>query len=207
MTAMKAGIFGSSTWTIFFTVERRTSPSPDVSLYSVAAGMPACKNNEPLPYSGTLEAVKKQHAQRFNMSGFAAPKLEAVRIGIIGIGRRGIGAVHRLKLIEGLEIKAICDLRMECVDAGQKAITDFGLPAARIYGGKEDSWKEMCLSSDLDMIYIVTPWNLHTPMSVFAMENGKHAAVEVPAALTIEECWQLVEASERTKKHCMMLEN
>ncbi len=96
---------------------------------------------------------------------------------------------------------------MECVAAGQKAITDFGLPAARTYGGKEDSWKEMCMSSDLDLIYIVTPWNLHSPMSVFAMENGKHAAVEVPAALTVEELWQLVETSERTKKHCMMLEN
>jgi hypothetical protein len=171
----------------------------------VTAGMVSC--NEPAPFSETLKAVKRSHRQHFNMSGYGAPPINNVRIGIIGIGRRGIGAVHRLKLIEGCEIKAICDLRMECVEAGQKAITDFGLPAARIYGGKEDSWKEMCLSPDLDLIYIVTPWNLHTPMSVFAMENGKHAVVEVPAAMTIDECWQLVETSEKTKKHCMMLEN
>jgi hypothetical protein len=173
----------------------------------MAAGMTAWNNNDTVSFKGILEEVKKPHKQRFNMSGYAAPKIETVRIGIIGIGRRGIGAVNRLKLIEGLEIKALCDLRMECVDAGQKAITDFGLPAARTYGGKEDSWKEMCMSSDLDLIYIVTPWDLHAPMSVFAMENGKHAAVEVPAALTIEELWQLVETSEKTKKHCMMLEN
>jgi predicted dehydrogenase len=122
-------------------------------------------------------------------------------------GRRGIEAVHRLKLIEGVEIRALCDLRMECVDAGQKALTVAGLPAARTYGGTEDAWKEMCSEDDLDLVYIVTPWNLHTPMSVFAMNNGKHAAVEVPAAVTLEECWELVETSEKTRKHCMMLEN
>ncbi len=171
----------------------------------MTAGMVSCRKQMLLP--GILDTVKKPHNQYFNMSGYAAPKIETVRIGIIGIGRRGIGFVHRLKLIEGLEIKCLCDLRMDRVDEGQKALISYGLPAARTYGGKEDSWKEMCLSSDLDLIYIITPWDLHTPMSVFAMENGKHVAVEVPAAVTIEECWQLVETSERTKRHCMMLEN
>jgi len=172
----------------------------------VALGMNSC-NKRSVPFAETLASVKKNHSQVFNMCGYAAPKIETVRVGVIGIGRRGIGAVNRLKLIEGLEIKAICDIRQECVDAGQKAITGSGLPAARTYGKTQDHWKEMCLSPDLDLIYIVTPWDLHTPMSVFAMENGKHAAVEVPAAVTIDECWQLVETSERTRKPCMMLEN
>lgn len=171
----------------------------------MAAGLTSCVDNT--PYAGILEAVKKSHKQHFNMSGYAAPGIESVRVGIIGIGRRGLGAVHRLKLIEGVEINALCDIRKECIEAGQKAITDFGLPAAKIYTGSEDSWKEMCSGNDLDLIYIVTPWDLHTPMAVFSMENGKHTAVEVPAAITIEECWQLVETSERTRKHCMMLEN
>jgi len=171
----------------------------------LATGIKSC--NKETPYANTLKAVKQSHKQGFNMSGYAAPKIETVRIGMIGIGARGLSAVHRLKLIEGMEIKALCDLRMECVEAGQKVLAEYGLPAARTYGGREDAWKEMCLSSDLDLIYIATPWNLHTPMSVFAMENGKHVAVEVPAAVTIEECWQLVELSERTKKYCMMLEN
>jgi predicted dehydrogenase len=65
----------------------------------------------------------------------------------------------------------------------------------------------MCESKDFDLIYICTPWHLHTPMALYAMLQGKHAATEVPAALTIDECWQLVETSEKTKKHCMMLEN
>jgi len=171
----------------------------------MTAGTVSCTGK--MPYADTLEAVKKVHKQRFNMCGYAAPKIDTVRVGIIGIGRRGIGAVHRLKLIEGVEIKAVCDIRSECTDAGLKAITDFGLPAPRVFGGSQDAWKEMCQSPDLDLIYIVTPWDLHTPMSVFAMESGKHAVVEVPAAQTIDECWQLVETSEKTKKHCMMLEN
>jgi len=44
-------------------------------------------------------------------------------------------------------------------------------------------------------------------MAVYAMENGKHTACEVPVSRTIDEAWQLVETSENTRKHCMMLEN
>jgi predicted dehydrogenase len=75
------------------------------------------------------------------------------------------------------------------------------------YTGSEDEWKKLCDRDDLDLIYITTPWDLHTPMAVYAMEQGKHACTEVPAATTLDECWQLVETSERTRKHCMMLEN
>lgn len=171
----------------------------------IAAGMCSCKEAESM--SGLKKSVQKNHQQRFNMSGYAAPKIETVRIGIIGTGRRGLAAVKRLILIDGLEIRAICDLRPQCVDDAQKVITNYGLPAARTYSGHEDSWKAMCESADLDLIYIVTPWHLHTPMAVYAMEHGKHAATEVPAAVTIDECWQLVETSEKTRKHCMMLEN
>jgi hypothetical protein len=172
----------------------------------IASGLSSCRNKR-MPLAHILEASNRVHKQFFNMSGYSAPKLETVRIGIIGFGNRGIPAVERLKLIEGLEIRALCDKLMDRVDKAQKIITDFGLPAARTYGGSEDAWKEMCESPDLDLIYIVTPWRLHTPMAVHAMENGKHAATEVPAAVTLDECWQLVETSERTRKHCMMLEN
>jgi len=147
------------------------------------------------------------HTQLFNMCGYAAPKLDVVRIGVIGLGMRGPDAVERMANIEGVEITALCDERMDRVDKAQKILSDYGLPAAKSYGGTKDAWKELCASNDVDLVYICTPWKLHTPMAVFAMENGKHAASEVPAATTIEEAWQLVETSERTKKHCMMLEN
>jgi hypothetical protein len=174
----------------------------------ITGAIHACgREKETMPFAETLEAVSRPHRQHFNMCRYAASKLEKVRLGIVGIGSRGTGAVHRLKLIEGLEIKAVCDKKMDRAEKAQKVLVDFGLPPAEIYGGSEDKWKEMFIRDDLDLIYIVTPWSLHTPMCVFAMENGKHAAVEVPAAVTIDECWKLVETSEKTKKHCMMLEN
>lgn len=157
-----------------------------------------------------LQAIAEQ-AQRtppqvFNMSGYAAPKLDRVRVGIIGIGNRGIGAVERLNKIEGVEIKALCDLRTERVNLAKTKIEANG-HKPELYSGSTDSWKKLAERTDLDLVYILTPWAYHTPMAVFSMNHGKHVCVEVPAAKTLEECWQLVETSERTKKHCMMVEN
>ena len=141
-----------------------------------------------------------------NMSGFAAPKMDNVRIGIIGLGMRGPGAVERMSFIEGVQIVALCDKFPDRVDKAQEILTKAGLPKAKAYSG-ENGWKALCDSKDIDLVYICTPWKLHTPMAVYAMNNGKHAATEVPAAVTMDECWQLVETSEKTRKHCMMLEN
>lgn len=145
-------------------------------------------------------------AQTFNMSGYAAPKIETVRVGIVGLGMRGPGAVNRLSKIEGVEIKALCDLLPERVEKAKQQLKDTSHKPDG-YSGKVYSWKEMFDRPDLDLIYIATPWEWHTPMAVYAMEAGKHAACEVPIARTLDECWQLVETSERTKKHCMQLEN
>jgi len=154
-----------------------------------------------------LGSVKKPHVQKFNMSGYAAPALPVVRVGIIGLGDRGSGAVQRLSYIEGVEIKALCDKREIAVRGSQKYLQRIGRPAAQEFFGDENAWKKLVELPDLDLIYTCTPWILHTPISVFAMENGKHLACEVPIARTIDEAWQLVETSEKTKKHCMMLEN
>jgi predicted dehydrogenase len=154
-----------------------------------------------------MAAVKKSHTQKFNMSGYAAPALSTVRVGIIGLGDRGSGAVQRLSYIEGVEIKALADLRKVAVDGSQKYLKSIGRPAAKEFSGDDNAWKKLIELPDLDLIYICTPWVWHTPMAVLAMEKGKHTACEVPIARTIEEAWQLVETSERTKKHCMMLEN
>jgi predicted dehydrogenase len=154
-----------------------------------------------------LESVKKSHSQKFNMSGYAAPALATVRVGVIGLGDRGSGAVERLSFIEGVEIKALGDLRKVAVEGSQKYLKSIGRPVAQEFYGDENIWKKLVELADLDLIYICTPWVWHTPMAVYAMENGKHTTCEVPIARTIDEAWQLVETSERTRKHCMMLEN
>jgi hypothetical protein len=145
-------------------------------------------------------------AQHFNMSGYAAPALNVVRIGFIGLGMRGPAHLKNAMKLEGVEIKALCDIRNEKV-LKSKALLDGSRHNPGIYSGNADDWKKLCEQKDIDLIYIATPWNMHTPMALYAMEQGKHVAIEVPAAVTSDECWQLVETSEKTKKHCMMLEN
>ena len=141
-----------------------------------------------------------------NMSGYRAPKLNRVRVGIVGLGMRGPGAVERLSYIDGVDIVALCDLYPNRVEKMQAYLRSVNLPAAKSFSGPE-GWKALCQLNDLDLVYITTPWQLHTPISVYAMQQGKHAATEVPAAVSLEECWELVETSEKTKRHCMMLEN
>ena len=147
-----------------------------------------------------------RRTQKFNMSGYSAPKIETVRVGFIGLGSRGPGHVSNMALLEGVEIKALCDIVPEEVEKVRKRIEFAGFNPA-VYTGSADAWKKMCDRDDIDLVYICTPWNLHASMAVYAMEHGKHVAIEVPACNTLEECWQLVETSEKTRKHCMMMEN
>jgi predicted dehydrogenase len=132
--------------------------------------------------------------------------IEKVRMAIIGLGMRGSGAIHRYTFIDDAEIVAICDLEQYNVDKAQERLAKAGRPKADEYTGPED-WKKICERDDIDLIYVVTNWGLHTPIAVYAMEHGKHVATEVPAALTIDQCWQLVNTAEKTQRHCMMLEN
>jgi len=154
------------------------------------------------------EIQSTPHAAKtsFNMCGYAAPKLDTVRVGIVGLGQRGSGAVERLAYIEGVEITALCDKYPDRVEKAQATLKKMGRPAAKSYSG-EDGYKALCESNDVDLVYTPTPWHMHTPIAVYAMKHGKHAATEVPAAVSIDECWELVETSEKTRKHCMMLEN
>ena len=138
---------------------------------------------------------------------FAVDPIENVRIGFIGLGMRGPDAVNRMTCIDGVTVVALCDLEPNRVEKVQLEILEAkGLPRAAAYSG-EDGWKELCERDDIDLVYICTNWQTHVPMAVYAMQHGKHVAVEVPAATSIEECWQLVDVAEQTQRHCMMLEN
>lgn len=150
--------------------------------------------------------VPERPAGQQDMIAFRCDPIETVRVGFIGLGMRGPGAVSRFTHIPGVEIKALCDLYPDRVEKAQAILKKANLPEAAVYSG-EEGWKQLCEQEDLDLVYIATPWLQHTPMAVYAMEQGKHVAIEVPAATTLEECWQLVNTSEKTRRHCMMLEN
>ena len=150
--------------------------------------------------------VPKRAAGQQDMIAFAAEPMESVRVGFIGLGMRGPGAVRRWCQIDGTEIIALCDINQQGIDKSQKYLSNAGRNKAVEYLG-EESWRELCKREDIDLVYIATDWLNHTPIAVYAMEHGKHVAIEVPAATSVEECWQLVDTSERTRRHCMMLEN
>ena len=140
------------------------------------------------------------------MIGVPFEAKERVRLGMIGVGGRGSNLLENLLEVEKVDIKAICDLDPEKVAHAQKAVTDKGQAQPAGFSKGEEDFKNLT-QLDLDIIYIATPWNWHVPMAIDAMKNGKHAAVEVPACSTLQECWDLVDTSESTRKHCVILEN
>lgn len=140
------------------------------------------------------------------MMGVPFEPRERVRMGIIGVGGRGSSLLRDLLAVENVEVKAICDLVPEKVAHAQKTVTDAGQPQPKGFSKSEWGFKNLT-QLDLDIVYIATPWDWHVPMAVNAMKNGKHAAVEVPACTTLEECWEVVHTSEATRKHCVILEN
>lgn len=146
--------------------------------------------------------------QTFNMCGYRAPKIDTVRIGFIGVGLRGRSNLYQTTYLEGVKINAICDIDQNALNKTQQYIVNKKLPKAKEYTGSEDAWKKVCEAKDIDLVSIAVPRGpLHAAISIYAMKCGKHVAVEVPAIFTIDEAWELVETSEHTKMHCMMMEN
>ena len=162
----------------------------------------ANSNYEPL----TTKVPTRPSGQK-DVLGLITPKIETVRVGFIGLGMRGPGAVKRFTHIPGVEIVALCDLHPDRVEKAQAILEKAELPTAVGYSGDEESWKELCQRDDIDLVYIATDWKRHADMMIYAMEQGKHVACEVPAAMTLEEIWAVINTAEKTQKHCMQLEN
>ena len=158
--------------------------------------------------SGIIEVdVPVRPAGQEHVLGLTTEPLDTVRVGFVGLGMRGPGAVYRFTHIPGAKIVALCDVEADRVASAQEILKEAGLPEAASYSGSTEAYKEMCEREDLDLVYIATDWIHHAPVALYAMEHGKHAAIEVPAAMTLDEIWQLINTSERTRKHCMQLEN
>src|SRR5690606_38584156 len=137
----------------------------------------------------------------------AAPPIESVRIGFVGVGGMGTVHVRNLVRIPGCVITAVCDINESNAERARKIIEDAGHPTPRLYTRGERDFERMCAEEDLDLVYTATPWEWHVPVMLAAMENDEHAATEVPAAITLDECWAIVEAAEKYRKHCVMMEN
>jgi len=137
----------------------------------------------------------------------AAPPMETVRIGYVGIGGQGSSHVRNLLKIAGCRITAVCDVRPERTDWATDAIAAAGHPAPAAYTRGPRDFERLCETEDLDLVYNATPWEWHAPIMLAAMKNGKHTATEVPAVMTLDDCWAIVESAEKHRRHCVLMEN
>ncbi len=141
------------------------------------------------------------------MSGVKFTATDTVRMGFIGIGGRGSSLIDNFSAIPQVQVKALCDVVAGKVTRAQNKLTKAGKPSPEAYTNGDHAYEELVKRDDLDLVIVATPWIWHVPMAVAAMKAGKHVGVEVPAARTLEDCWTLVDTSEKTRRHCMQLEN
>ena len=153
-------------------------------------------------YSGT----RPRPAGQKPVHDLTTPPREKVRVAVIGL-HRGLAHVSNCAGIEFAEVVAVCDIFDDRAQTAADLCEKKTGKRPAIYSGNENIWEQMVARDDLDAVYIATPWAWHVPMCLRTMEHGKHAFVEVAAALTVDDCWRLVDASERLQRHCVMLEN
>lgn len=122
------------------------------------------------------------------------------------MGNRGMATLRRYLVIDDIDIVALCDITPSHLAEAEALLVEDGRYHPQLYTTTE-GWRQLCERDNIDLVYVCTDWLTHTPMACYAMEQGKHVAIEVPAATTVDECWQLVDTAERTRRHCFMLEN
>ena len=133
-------------------------------------------------------------------AGFAAPPIPEVRVGFVGVGGQGGAHVRNMLAVPGVRVTAVCDIAEERVKLMQKLVVAAGQKEPTGYARGPRDFERLCETEDVDLVFTATPWEWHVPVCVAAMKNGKHAATEVPAAMTLDDCWQLVEHAEKHKQ-------
>ncbi len=174
----------------------------------IALGLPTTAYSESGPAQLTPIALPQPARAAVTMLGVPFDKHAVVRVAIVGTGLRGRSVLHELLGVDNVQITALCDTVPEKIEMAVKQLRDAGHTnePARFNGG-ERAYEQLVKRDDIDLVYTATPWQYHVPICLAALKAGKHAATEVPAAYTIEDCWKLVDASERSRKHCIMMEN
>ena len=154
-----------------------------------------------------IAAMEPGRASREHAPVPVGSPMKKVRIGYVGVGLQGTSHVENLLKVEGAEITAVCDIVESKVKRAQDMVEKAGFKRPDGYSKDEFDWRRLCERNDIDLVYTATPWQWHVPICLAAMNNGKHVATEVPAAITMDECWELVETSEKTGRYCIMMEN
>lgn len=179
-----------------------------IILISTCLLLTGCYNQQQKKQSLLIKtSVPERLAGQTDVLELRTDPLPTVRVAFIGLGMRGPGAVQRMIHIPGVEIVALCDVEQENTEKVNEMLEKRGFPRASEFYGDTAIWRKVTALPDVDLIYIATDWKSHAMIGVQAMKDGKHVAIEVPAALTMDEIWGLINTSEQTRKHCIQLEN
>jgi hypothetical protein len=189
---------------------RRRTFLKNAAALAALVGLPGGRSFAKADSQDLLEAAAQtQAATGKPVFGLKTAPIKQVKVAVIGLGNRG--SEHaRLTAAIGLEkakLTAICDVRENIANDCLAMLQKEGGQKPAVYAGKPEAWKEVCRRDDVDVVIIATPWEDHIPMAVYAMQQGKHVALEVPAAYTVEDCWKMVNTAEETQRNCIMLEN
>ena len=178
------------------------------SLFCMLVVLASCAQKAEVATSNVLKTVvPEREAGQENVLGLRCEPIENVRVAIIGLGMRGPGAVNRLSRIPGVEVVALCDVLEKNTTKCNEILAKNGKPAAKEFFGDTVVWRQVTALENVDLVYVATDWKSHAMIGVQAMKDGKHVAIEVPSAMTLDEIWSLINTSEKTRKHCMQLEN
>ena len=177
---------------------KRSLPIQMIVVTALLLLLTACATSQKSALINT--PTPKRPAGQKSALGLRTAPLQTVRVGFVGLGMRGPDAVSRWCHIEGTDIKALCDVETDRVEACQKLLRQNGRPEAAAYSGSTEAYRALCERDDIDLVYIATDWIHHAPIALYAMEHGKHVAIEVPAANTFDEIWALVNTAERKGK-------
>ncbi len=130
--------------------------------------------------------------------------IDKIRVGMIGLGARGMGLLKGIILhMEDVEVVAVCDLYQDRCDQAADSVAEKGTARPLV----TRDYREVMALGNIDAVVIGASWADHTEIAIAAMEAGIYAACEVGGAYSIQECWKLVEAYERTRVPCMIMEN
>ena len=158
--------------------------------------------------AGPTGTVHPRPAGAIYMGGYCAPALGVVRVAVLGLGaNRGMPQSRYFAEIPHCEVVAVCDVYEDATREAADYLEAAGQRRPAVYYGSEEAYLRMLEQERPDAVFIYTPWETHADCAVAVMEHGAHAFVEVPLAATLQDLWRVVDAAERTQKHCMMLEN
>lgn len=179
-----------------------------ITLFSACLLLISCSSQQPKEQSRVINTPTSERvAGQTDVLELRTDPLPTVRVAFIGLGMRGPGAVNRMTHIPGVEIVALCDVEQKNTEKTNKMLEGRGFPKAQEFYGDTAVWRKVTALPNVDLIYVATDWKSHATIGVQAMKDGKHVAIEVPAAMTMGEIWALINTSEQTRKHCMQLEN